>query len=248
MSPSGDYGDEMDDITEGLSEDIAAFFRTTKAASLRAPEPAIERAHIAAIVEAAHLLEPTPVGQPVTTRRKVMRSLWFKISAAAVAAVLGTGGLAAADVLPRPVQDAVATAAQTVLRVDLPSSKDKKVKTGLDHNEDGVPDDNGNHYGEDKGKSDEPHGKSDEPHGKSDEPHGKSDEPHGKSVSNDVKSVQDDDSLEGREKGDAVSDAASKNRQDDENAKRGEGNTDDVDDQGQSEDHRQDDKAQNDSK
>ena len=40
----------------------------------------------------------------------------------------------------------------------------------------------------------------------------------GKSVSNDVKEVLNDDSLEGKDKGDAVSDVASQNRQNDEHA------------------------------
>jgi hypothetical protein len=198
---------------EGLRE-LAGFLRATKAVAYASPSAATEQRHLAAIAEAAALAEHGVDGRFAPPRRSnvmvatILRSKLFKATAGAVAAVLATGGLAAANTLPGPAQDAVAFVAGTV-GIDLPHADDHgndKVKDGMDHDGDGVADDNGNHYGQLKHTDDPTASPTPKP---------------GKSVSDDVHSVQDDDSLEGRDKGDAVSDAASQNRQDDEKGHKG---------------------------
>jgi hypothetical protein len=243
--------DQVEAILGGRStpgaEDLSAFFRAAKAVAAEKPDAGLERRHLAAIAEATTL---PPLAAPRTRKaRMILGTKWFKVIAGAIAAVLSMGGLAAAQALPGPMQDVISAAANTV-GIPLPDSDDddaddaadheKKAKDGMDHDGDGVADDNGNHKGQNKPDD------------------GTTDDTPGKSVSDDVHTVLDDDSLEGRDKGDAVSDAASQNRQDDERGHSGPSDDSDDDDDddddsddddapgnkgGKSGDHRQDDQG-----
>lgn len=208
MTGPGDYGSEMERF-QGLSDreaesllagrapasggdlsDLAVLIEGVKAATVRPLDREVEERHLAAIKEALHLegsRDSAIQGKRRATRRRSMIAgllapLWAKIAVAAGAAVLATGGLAAADVLPQPAQDAVASAAERI-GLELPSSEDGEEVEAVE--EEGP---------EDEGSPPE--------------------HAEGKSVSEDVHAVLEDDSLEGRDKGEAVADAASQNRQD----------------------------------
>ena len=137
---------ERDDLFE-----IRDFVRTAAAMNRMAPSERAARAHIAAIVDAT-TLEPisAPPPSPRSNRmRSILRSKVFKTFAGAIAAVVAMGGLAAAQTLPDPAQDAVASVAQKV-GIGIPHSQahEEKVKRGMDHDGDGTADDNGLHTGQ----------------------------------------------------------------------------------------------------
>jgi hypothetical protein len=141
-----------------------------KLATVRPIDTLVEQRHVAAMIEAAR---STP---PIAPRPRTSRvPLWTKIAAATVAAVAATGGLAAADQLPQPAQDAVASVAERV-GMNLPHSPDDVAVT-----------------------EDEPT---------------EGDTTESKRVNSDVQTVLEGGTLEGRDKGAAVSDAADQNRQD----------------------------------
>lgn len=95
---------------------------------------ACEASHLATMMETAHLLAEKggPVARPVSNahgpalrasglpifRRTTLNDIWArksaKVAAIALAAVLALGGTAFAGALPTPVQNVVATAAETV--------------------------------------------------------------------------------------------------------------------------------------
>ena len=155
--------------------------------ALSAPAFATELAREAIAVAAATVVvtaasrarERLELAGAEPTRR---RSRFYRAkvtSLVVIGTLLGTTGLAAAGVLPDPVQDAVHRILSTV-GIDVPSAHDhpntgegSSVDTGDDQG-DQAPD-----AGDAPGQSDQPHGQSDQPHGKSDQPHGKSDQPHG---------------------------------------------------------------------
>jgi hypothetical protein len=217
MRHIGDYADEMESIriisdreveallaghpsVDGALDELGAFLRSVRTTFVQQPSPELERAHLAAMAEAFQMVEP---------RRKkmlstVLASVWMKVAAAVASAVVATGGLAAANALPGPAQDAVASVADHV-GINLPSSDDQGEASDAQDNE-------GDSASED----------------------------HGKSVSTDVHAVLDDDSLEGRAKGDAVSDAASQNRQD------GDAPGKEISDEQKNGDHGSDDAVEND--
>ena len=165
----GDYADEMqrdpitsdeaDHLLSGRSarddlSDVVSFVRSASALRNARPDAATQARHLAAMSEATHL-DPEP-GYAPRSRSSVMvgsilRTKIFKVLAGAVAGVVAMGGLAAAHTLPAPAQDVVSAVAE-LIGIDLPRSnekadKDKKVKTGADHDGDGVADDNGLHTG-----------------------------------------------------------------------------------------------------
>ncbi|HZD17481.1 MAG TPA: hypothetical protein VE669_05015, partial [Actinomycetota bacterium] len=150
MSDAGAYRDEMarlsklddgdlDRILSGRvpadapdpAKDLDAFVRSLRDACTGPPPEAVERRHLAAIMEASRTLAdrgersrrpvrsareraaPAP-GRP-TPRRKLMpaglfASLTARITGVALAAAVATGGLAAAGALPDPAQEAVSDA------------------------------------------------------------------------------------------------------------------------------------------
>jgi hypothetical protein len=171
-------------------DDLVEFIRTAKAVSHQAPSPDVERRHLSAIVAA------TAEAPIELSRRRNMKSLiasrWTKIAAATVIAFGTTSGLAAANVLPAAAQNALAAAAEKV-GFDLPRSSEK-----AHHNDDDSDGTSDTEDGTEEGDTNDA---------------GTAGEENGKSVADDVHAVLEDDSLEGREKGDAVSDAASQNRQ-----------------------------------
>lgn len=137
---------ERDELFE-----IRDFVRTAAAMNRAVPSERTAQAHIAAIVETARLepISPPPPSPRSSRMRSMFRSKLFKTFAGAIVAVLAMGGLAAAQTLPDPAQDAVASVAQKV-GIGIPHSQahEAKVKRGMDHDGDGVADDNGLHTGQ----------------------------------------------------------------------------------------------------
>lgn len=219
----------------GPQDDVlAAFFRTAKATAAQTPDEATQSLHLAAIAAAASQLERSA---PRSRSRDMIGTIFkrrsTKIAAGAIAVVFATGGLAAADVLPDPAQDAVASIASNV-GIDLPDSHEDDAKakdavdddggdgdngrrrgqdeTGRDRDGDATPDDNGQRAGDDGGEDDDTSGRE-----------------NGKRANDRVHDAQAS-TPPGPERGDAVSDAASENRQDDENSNRRGPNSDGGDD------------------
>jgi hypothetical protein len=140
----------------------------------------------------------------------------MKVAAAAVAGMMvGTSGLAAANVLPDPIQHVASRVLETV-GIDVPDpenhgqdvsetarttgleGRDKgeavssvAKQSGRSDEEHGNSDEEQGRSDEQPGNSDAEHGKSNEDHGKSNEDHGKSDEDHGKSDEEHGKSDED---------------------------------------------------------
>ena len=161
----GDYAGEMENRTPNLTPDEAEellrgralerddlfelrdFVRTAAATTRTRPSVGAERRHLAAIAEATRL---EPLSAPALRSRSnvmvrsILRSKPFKALAGAVAALVAMGGLAAAQTLPGPAQDAMAEVAERV-GIDLPHAKEKR---GADHDGDGIADDNGLHTGQ----------------------------------------------------------------------------------------------------
>ena len=130
----------------GLGE-VAPFFEDLDEAYPEVSTESCEAAHVAAMIEAAQLLaeKGEPVARPASKahgpevqasglpkwRRNVMvrgliASRLARVAAIAAVLALVFGGVALAGVLPGPVQDGVAGAAQQV-GIDLPSSDDGDV-------------------------------------------------------------------------------------------------------------------------
>jgi len=161
----GDYAGEMDNRTPNFTPDEAEqllrgralerddlfelrdFVRTAAAATRTQPSVGAERRHLAAIAEATRLeplSAPAPRSRSNVMVGSILRSKTFKALAGAVAAVVAMGGLAAAQTLPGPAQDAMAEVAERV-GIDLPHANEKR---GADHDGDGIADDNGLHTGQ----------------------------------------------------------------------------------------------------
>jgi hypothetical protein len=157
--------DEARELVQGLasvSKDLASlatFIRAAEVMRTHRPDAATERRHLAAIAAETARLRAQPVATPSErgpaeqgpTVLGVLRSRWFKGTAIGIAAVLATGGLAAAQVLPAPAQDAVARVAHAI-GIDLPMSDldgdgipsgedPDPERPAQDANGDGVPDD-----------------------------------------------------------------------------------------------------------
>ena len=209
MGPQRDeprfVSDEARELVRGLetvSNDLAAlatFMRGAETLRAEGPDAATEARHLAAIAqETARVRASVPAAsEQRPSVLGVLRSRWFKGTAIGLAAVLTTGGLAAARVLPAPAQNAIAAVAEAI-GLDLPRAdgtndtvqstsdfdgdgipngedpvpgqpvsendplgdvdgdgipngedpESAQVKDGLDHDGDGVPDDNGNHTGQ----------------------------------------------------------------------------------------------------
>ena len=211
---------------------LAAFFRTAKATAAQAPDEATQTLHLAAIAEAAsHIERSAPRSRSRNMVSTIFKRRSAKIAAGAIAVVFATGGLAAADVLPEPAQDAVASIASNV-GIDLPDSHedDAKVKDGMDHDGDGVADDNGKHRGQNKtGMDHDGDGIPDDNGKRSGDDDATSENENSKRANDRVHDAQES-TPPGPERGDAVSDAASQNRQDDENSNRQGPNNDGDDD------------------
>ena len=136
---------ERDDLFE-----IRDFVRTAAAMNRTRPGKRAEHRHLLAIVEATAIEsvpETAPQPRSTTMVRSVLRSKPFKALAGALVALVGMGGLAAAQTLPAPAQDAMAAVADRV-GITLPHSEAFTAKHGADHDGDGVPDDNGRHGGQ----------------------------------------------------------------------------------------------------
>jgi hypothetical protein len=156
-------------------------------AARRPPGPEEVAGTDAAVLAALMVLsERHRTASPLVERaRRVRRLFRIKVTAVAFAGtMIGTSGLAAAGVLPDPIQHAAAQVLGTV-GIDVPDPANHGAEVSETAR---TTDAQGREKGREisaiartNGKSEEPHGKSEEPHGKSDEPHGKSDEPHGRS-------------------------------------------------------------------
>ncbi|HEU5002932.1 MAG TPA: hypothetical protein VFW71_09150 [Actinomycetota bacterium] len=142
-----------------LDRELGNFARDVRAAFCEAPDPEVERQHIAAAVAASRLTtdparEPAVVpaagpwwrrapgasGQPKWRRRTVFSSLFASLTAkiltVALAAAAATGGLAAAGSLPGPAQQAVADAASTI-GITLPTPHHDAVTVTAEGDQDG---------------------------------------------------------------------------------------------------------------
>lgn len=155
-------------------------------AARRPPGPEEVAGTEAAVLAALMVLsERHRTASPLVERaRRVRRLFRIKVTAVAFAGTLvGTSGLAAAGVLPDPIQHAAARVLGSVgITVPDPANHGSEVSETAR-----TTDAKGREKGQEiasvartNGKSVEPHGRSDEPHGRSDEPHGRSNEPHGK--------------------------------------------------------------------
>ena len=98
-----------------VSEEVELVFADLRAALLAPPDEVTAARHLRAMGDAAPAA--AVVGRP---RRRVVAVA----AGAAAAGIFLTGGLAAANTLPAPVQDAVASAAE-VVGLDLPRSEDR---------------------------------------------------------------------------------------------------------------------------
>jgi hypothetical protein len=200
MTAHGDYPHDMANLSEreidalfaGRSDardDLSELVKAAKAVAQQAPAPEVERRHLAAIVEEAHT-HASHTGLATRSRRdkmrKIFRPAWVKVLAIVGVALAATTGLAAAGAMPQPAQDALSRVAEK-LGVDMPPSGGIG-QTVRERNDTGT-------AGEDI--------------------EGAEEDENGKSVSDDVHAVLEDESLEGAEKGDAVSGVASQNRQSD---------------------------------
>ena len=149
--------DEAEHLLRGHGPDreelqaVRDFIAMASSTASAVPSEATAQRHRAAMAGAVGL-GPEPASFPRSRSnvmvRNVLRSKIFRTFAGALAGVVAMGGLAAAHTLPAPAQDAVSAVAERI-GIDLPRSneKEKKAKTGLDHDGDGVPDDNGRHSG-----------------------------------------------------------------------------------------------------
>src|SRR4051812_38952933 len=114
-----------DDLDVSTDADLGPALERTAAdlrtAFVREPDPAVADRHVAAMVAAASAASAVGSTMVVTgpSRRRQLA-----VAGGVVAAALAfTGGLAAAGVLPRPLQDAVADFVRPV-GIDLPHSDD----------------------------------------------------------------------------------------------------------------------------
>lgn len=196
MAPAGD----------GL-DDLATVVRDVRTAFMVVPNQALEdRVAVARLTidkgdpavrpaSNAHGPARQVSGLPKWRRRRpvlasLFASLGMKITTGvAVAATAATGGLAATGNLPDAAQSAVANVVEKI-GVHIPDPADEK-RQDSDHRQDGE-------VGEDAGKPED-----------AGQP-----EDAGKSVSDDVRDAVNGEYESGRDKGEAVSDAASQNRQD----------------------------------
>jgi len=139
-----------------VADDLAAFVEDVRAAFPRASSLAEEQ-HLAALVTAAQVLAANseraarsarkasgrtghvsefPKRRRVTVKVPVFKSLAAKLAAAAVVVMTSFGGLAVAGALPRPVQHAVANAADTI-GVNLPGGDDEDATESVEPVEQG---------------------------------------------------------------------------------------------------------------
>jgi hypothetical protein len=124
-------------LSEPDPSSLAKFIRAAEQLRMQQPDAAKQAEHLAAIAaETARLrgTDPAPRRPVVVT---VLRSRWTRAAGIGIAAVLATGSLAAAKVLPAPVQDAVASVAD-VVGIDLPRSGEADA-LDLDLDGDGIP-------------------------------------------------------------------------------------------------------------
>jgi len=210
MRASGDYPHEMADLSDreidalfaGRSNvgggDLRELVQAAKVASQQPPAPEVQRRHLAAIVEEAQITSASQQGLAPRSRRNKMRRIfrpaWVKALAIVGVALAASTGLASAGVMPDPAQDALSKVAEK-LGVDIPAS------------------DNAGKKAEDPESTEDEAGDEDTGTAGEDVEGAGTEGENGKSVADDVHAVLEDETLEGREKGDAVSDAASQNRQ-----------------------------------
>ena len=209
--------EELDRLLAGMApaadgfDELAALVRDVQSAYSVTLDGTAEDRHVMPIVAAAQLLEPQHTvaprsrtrtgGLPAWRRRTVFGSLFAsltaKIAGVAVASTVAAGGFAATGTLPDPAQTAVANVVEKV-GITIPNP-DKAAKT--------------------QEKADAKIAKTEQKAAdkiaKTEQKDGEDGAPGGKSVSEDVHKALDEEYESGQEKGDAVSDAASQNRQDD---------------------------------
>jgi hypothetical protein len=186
------HDERSDSLTAALEGDprLAAFADDLRREFSTPPAPEVADRHLSAIVEVSQGLQ----GTVVPIRRKnmistILGTLAGKVAAAALGLTVATGAAASAGVLPDAAQDAVAKAAAKV-GFTLPSSAGDEVEaTEAEATE--VEDGDNGENGQNPTTAEE-----------------------GKRVDGAVRDVAQDDSLEGREKGEAVSETAPQNRQD----------------------------------
>ena len=181
--------EEAEELVRGLESvrndlsSLAAFYRGAERLRSEAPDDETKARHLAAIADeiARQRVLTSSAPAPLRARsRGVVRSRWFKVASIGLAAVLATGGLAAAQTLPAPAQNAIAAVAHAI-GIDIPRADEDRrssdrpseldpngdadgdgipngedpntpPKDGRDHDGDGIPDDNGERRGEDKTK------------------------------------------------------------------------------------------------
>ncbi len=193
--------DEIDALLAGRGtvggDSLIELVRAAKAAGTQPVDEATQQRHLAVIVEESKLTTANQPGFAPRSRRdkmrKIFRPAWVKALAIVGVALSATTGLASAGVMPDPAQDALSKVAEKV-GVAIPASDNAGKKAD-------APEDDAGEEGEEGTE------------GEDGDDAGTEGEENGKSVADDVHAVLEDDSLEGREKGDAVSDAASQNRQ-----------------------------------
>ena len=117
MTPSGAYQGEMGSESH-IDTEVAGFLAEVRATYVSEPEEAMASRHLAAIAREAELVRPRyrpePAGWRRTMRNRFIRPV-AKLSAATLAAILGTAGLAVAGVnLPDPAKDAFQRAGITL--------------------------------------------------------------------------------------------------------------------------------------
>ncbi len=133
IAPGGDYPHEMADLNDReidallsgknvAGEELSELVRVAKAAGHQPPDEATEQRHLAAIMQAADLTSTDELRRK--KMRKALASRWAKAGAVAAAAVVTLGGLAAANSLPGPAQDAISNAADHA-GFDLPKANEK---------------------------------------------------------------------------------------------------------------------------
>ncbi|HEY7873701.1 MAG TPA: hypothetical protein VIG64_01130, partial [Actinomycetota bacterium] len=110
----------------GDGEPLEAFVGQVREMYSVSPDTAIRERHLARIHQVAGSSAPAPF-VPSRTRTPAwlpLRSLAARAGTVAVAAVVTTGGLAAAGALPGPMQDAVSTVASKI-GLDLPRADER---------------------------------------------------------------------------------------------------------------------------
>ncbi|MGH2687804.1 MAG: hypothetical protein ACRDKW_03215 [Actinomycetota bacterium] len=225
--------EDLDRLLSGLApagdgfDELAALVRDVQSACSVTLDGAAEDRHVMPIVAAAQLIEPEDTvaprsrrrtsGLPAWRRRTVFGSLFAsltaKIAGVAVASTVAAGGFAATGTLPDPAQTAVANVVEKV-GITIPNPEKAEEKAAEKAAEAADKAAKAEEKAADKAaKAEEKAAKAEEKAAKAED--GEDGATNGKSVAEDVHKALEQEYESGREKGDAVSDAASQNRQND---------------------------------